>query len=137
MLKLIGAVFFAAVCVLSVVMARKGLSARHLLSFHQAGTGRRWDELSDGEQAVGLALTRTVGLGFACAALALAGATAASALAATVVAESLAGVALAFCLGLIWINHALAVRTAVETPWRGSLVASALITAGMVLVALI
>jgi hypothetical protein len=133
MLHILGSVLFAAVAALAVVMTLRGLRADRLLDFHQAASGRSWTDLSPGEQAVGLALTRTVGLGFASAALALAGATVAGAVGSSVVAVPLAGVGLVFCLGLAWINRALTVSTSVNTPWRESLIASALIAVGMVL----
>jgi hypothetical protein len=131
MLHILGSVLFAAVGVLAAVMADKGLRADRLLSFHQAGTGRQWTDLSPGEQAVGLALTRTVGLGFTTAALGLLGATVAAFLDAPQIAVPLAGVGLVFCFGLALINRALTKATSVNTPWRGALIAAVLIAIGI------
>ena len=65
------AVLFGAVGVVALTMAWRALTAKRLLPFHQAATGRPWTELSTGQQSVATALTRSLGLGFLAAGLAL------------------------------------------------------------------
>ena len=70
-LRVASAVLFGLVGVVALMMARRGLTAKSLLPFHQAAAGRPWTELSPGEKSVATALTRALGLGFLTAGLAL------------------------------------------------------------------
>lgn len=114
-------------------MAWKGLTARGLLPFHQAGTGREWTDLSPDERSVATALTRSLGLGFLSAGLALLAAGVTAAVGQSVATVSLAGVGLVFCAGLAVINRQLHQDTSVGTPWKQSLYAVVAILAALVL----
>jgi hypothetical protein len=126
-------VLFALVGVIALTMAWKGLSARSLLPFHQAASGRAWEAQSAGEQAVAVALTRSLGLGFIVAAFSLAVAAAAEVAHDRWLTLGPAGVALVFCAGLALINRRLTVATGVGTPWKESSFATVAIGVGMAL----
>ncbi len=126
-LRVASAVLFVAVAVIALTMARNGLTARRLLPFHEAATGRSWDDASPGEQSVSLALTRVVGLGFLAAAVALLSAAASAVARSAVATYTLAATALVFCAGLTVVNRRLQQETSVGTPWKGSLYASLVI----------
>ncbi len=125
---------FLGVAGLSFVMSVKGLGARRLLPFHQNASGREWASFTADEQAVALALTRSLGLGFLVAGLSLVGAAIAAMLDAVAMASVLAGVACVFCAGLAVINRRLSVATQTSTPWRGSVYAAVLIVVAIVIV---
>ena len=130
-LRVASAVIFAVVALIAFTMARNGLAARRLLPFHQAGTGRSWEDLSAGDQAVALALTRTLGLGFLTAGLSLITAAVTALVQADVATYALAATGLVFCAGLTVINRRLQRSTSTGTPWKGSLYAAvAILLAG-------
>ena len=126
-------VLFTLVAYVAATMAWKGLTATGLLPFHQAASGRAADTLTRSERSVAVALTRSLGLGFAVVTLALLAAVAAEATRQlwTMVAGSV--VALAFCGGLAVINRGLARASGVGTPWKESLYAVAAIAIGLTL----
>lgn len=131
MLTWICAALWTGVAVVALTMARNGLAARRLLPFHQRASGRDWETLGKGERAVAVALTRSLGLGFLTAGLALLGAAAAVLLGAVMLAAVLAGLAAVFTLGLAVINYRLRTAAGTPTPWRGSLYAAALTLLGL------
>lgn len=126
------AVVFAGVAVLSLVMSAKGLTTSRLLPFHLSASGREWVSFAADEQAVALALTRSLGLGFLVAGLSLVAAAVAAVLDAVGMASVLAGVACVFCAGLAVINRRLGLATGTSTPWRGSVYAAVLIVVAIV-----
>jgi hypothetical protein len=126
-LRVASAVLFGLVGVVALTMAWRGLTAKSLLPFHQAAAGRPWTELSTGHQSVAIALTRSLGLGFLAAGLALLVASAAAVAHQDVATYSLAAIALVFCGGLAVINRRLELSTAAGTPWKQSLYAVAAI----------
>ena len=127
------AVLFAVVGVLALAMAWRGLTAKRLLPFHQAASGRSWDEASPGEQSVATALTHSLGLGFLAAGLALLVACVTDVAHQDVATYSLAAIALVFCAGLAMINRRLHLDTSVGTPWKQSLYAVAAIIVAVAL----
>lgn len=131
-LRVVSAVLLLLVGLVSLSMATKGLSAGKLLPFHESAAGREWTDLSPGERSVSLALTRSLGLGFLVAGLALPTASVTAVMGQGVATYGLAGVGLAFCAGLAVINRRLTLETSVGTPWKQSLYA-----AGAILVALL
>jgi hypothetical protein len=130
-LQAVSMVLFTLVAYVAATMAWKGLTAKGLLPFHQAATGRGADTLTPSEQSVAVALTRSLGLGFAVVTLSLLAAVAGEA--ARQVWTTVAGavVALAFCSGLAVINLRLARASGVGTPWKQSLYAVAAIAIGL------
>jgi hypothetical protein len=126
-LRLASAVLFGLVGVVALMMARRGLTATSLLPFHQAAAGRPWAELSTGQQFVATALTRSLGLGFLTAGLALLVACVTAVAHQDVATYSLAAIALVFCGGLAVINRRLQLATDAGTPWKQSLYAVAAI----------
>lgn len=135
MLHLVGSGLFAVVGVAAALMAVAGLRSRRLLAFHQRALGVSWEQMTPSEQEVGLALTRSLGLGFFCAATAAFAATGFAIADDRRAALLLSCIALAFCLGLALVNRELQSTTAVRTPWRGSLYAALVVAVGMVLCA--
>lgn len=131
--QLVSVALFAVVAVIAATMAWKGLSASGLLPFHQAASGRSTDTLSPAERSVAVALTRSLGLGFAVAALALVAAVVGTFLHDRWMVLGLGAVALVFCAGLAAINRQLEQATAVNTPWKGALYAAVAITLGLAL----
>jgi hypothetical protein len=132
-LQAVSMVVFALVAFVASTMAWKGLTAKGLLPFHQAATGRGADTLTPSEQSVAVALTRSLGLGFAAVTLSLLAAVAAEATRQRWTMVSGAAVALAFCGGLAVINRQLARASGVGTPWKESLYAVAAIAIGLAL----
>ena len=126
-------VLFTMVAFVSATMAWKGLTARGLLPFHQAATGRDADALTPSEQSVAIAMTRSLGLGFTVATLSLLIAAAAEAAGQRWTVACGATVALVFCAGLAVINRRLTLATAVASPWKGSLYAAAVIAVALAL----
>ena len=135
MLPVIASVLFTAVGAVAALMTWRCLGANRLLPFHQRPIGRSWAELSSGEQAVAQALTRSLGLGFLVAALALFGAAATALTHPTMATYCLAGLGLVFCVGLAVINRRLHASASVETPWRGAIYLSAAVAIGIALCA--
>ncbi len=133
---IIGSVFFALIGVVATTMAVRGLTARAYLPFHQQALGMTWEQLTPGEQEVGLALTRTLGLGFLTAAVSLFAATGFALFGDRHAALLLGCVGLVFCTGLTFVNRELQATTAVKTPWRGALYAALAVAVGMVLCAI-
>lgn len=133
LLNAVSIVLFAMVAFVAATMAWKGLSARGLLPFHQAATGRPADALTPSERSVAVALTRSLGLGFAVVTLSLLAAVAAEAARERWTMVSGAAVALVFCGGLAVINRRLALATSAGTPWKGSAYAGAAIAVGLAL----
>jgi len=123
-LRVASAVLFGLVGVVALTMAWRGLTAKRLLPFHQAATGRPWAELSPGEKSVATALTRALGLGFLTAGLALLTAGVTALAHQDVATYALAAIALVFCSGLAVINRRLQRDTSIGTPWKGSLYAA-------------
>lgn len=132
-LRVASAVLFGFVGVVALTMARRGLTAKSLLPFHQAAAGRPWSELSPGEQSVATALTRSLGLGFLAAGLALLVAGVTALTGQDIAAYALAAMALVFCSGLAVINRRLQLATSAGTPWKQSLYAVAAITVALAL----
>jgi uncharacterized membrane-anchored protein len=132
-LRVAAAVVLVLVGLVALTMARNGLTAKRLLPFHQAGTGRTWDDASPGEQSVALALTRALGLGFLAGGLALVTAGVTAVIQADVATYALAAMGLVFCAGLGVINRRLTRETSVGTPWKGSLYAALAIVGALAL----
>jgi hypothetical protein len=129
--QLISMVLFAMVAFIASTMAWKGLTAPGLLPFHETAAGRPADTLTTAERSVAVALTRSLGLGFAVAALALVAAVAGAAVGDRWMVLGLGGVALVFCGGLAAINRRLETATSTSTPWKGALYAAVAIAAGL------
>src|SRR5450759_1584386 len=110
-LRVASAVLFGLVGVVALTMAWRGLTAKRLLPFHQAATGRPWAELSPGEKSVATALTRALGLGFLTAGLALLTAGVTALAHQDVATYALAASALTFCSGLAVISRRLQLAT--------------------------
>jgi hypothetical protein len=121
--RVASAVLLGLVGLVALTMARRGLTAKNLLPFHQAAAGRPWSELSPGEQSVATALTRSLGLGFLAAGLGLLVAAATALTGHDVATYALAAIGLVFCAGLAVINRRLQLATSTGTPWKLSLYA--------------
>ena len=132
-LQVVSMVLFTLVAYVAATMAWKGLTAKGLLPFHQAATGRGADTLTPSERSVAVALTRSLGLGFAVVTLALLAAVAGEATRQLWTMVAGAVVSLAFCSGLAVINRRLALASGVGTPWKQSLYAVAAIAIGLAL----
>jgi hypothetical protein len=135
-LRVAAAVLLGLVGLIALSMAWKGLSAGRLLPFHQAGTGRTWDELSPRVRSVASALTRSLGLGFLAAGVSLLTAAVTAAVGQSVATFTLAAAGLVFCAGLAMINRRLTMDTSVATPWKQSLYAVAVIVTALALYAI-
>lgn len=132
MTALIPDALYLLVGVMALVMAGKCLLSARLLPFHQEAAGVSWDALPPGLKQVVLALTRVSGLGFLAVGLALLGVPIVHRLQpASVLHYGIPAVALFYCLGLALVNHRLAVRTGAGTPWKGALLSSILLAAGI------
>jgi len=132
-LQAVSMVLFTLVAYVAATMAWKGLTAKDLLPFHQAATGRGADTLTPSERSVAVSLTRSLGLGFAVVTLALLAAVAGEATRQFWTMVAGAVIALAFCSGLAVINRRLAWASGVGTPWKQSLYAVAAIAVGLTL----
>ncbi|HEY3408043.1 MAG TPA: hypothetical protein VGK53_07725 [Propionicimonas sp.] len=132
-LQAVSMVLFTLVASVAATMAWKGLTAKGLLPFHQAAAGRGADTLTPSEQSVAVALTRSLGLGFAVVTLSLVAVVAAEAAGQRWTMVVGAVVALAFCSGLAVINRRLARESGVGTPWKQSLYGVAAIAIGLAL----
>jgi hypothetical protein len=132
-LQAISMVLFTLVAYIAATMAWKGLTAKGLLPFHQAASGRDGDTLTPSGQSVTVALTRSLGLGFAVVTLSLLAAVAGEAAGQLWTMVAGAVVALAFCSGLAVINRRLSRETGVGTPWKQSLYAVAAIAIALAL----
>ncbi len=117
--RVASAVLFGFVGVVALMMAWRGLTANSLLPFHQAATGRTWTGLSSGAQSVATALTRSLGLGFLVAGLALLAASVTAVAHQDVATYSLAAIGLVFCAGLALINRGLHLATSTGNPVEG------------------
>jgi hypothetical protein len=135
-LRVASAVLFGLVGVVALMMARRGLTAKSLLPFHQAAAGRPWAELSPGEKSVATALTRALGLGFLAAGLSLLISSVTAVAHQDVATYALAAIALVFCGGLALINRRLHLDAFVDTPWKQSLYAVAAIVGALALYAI-
>jgi hypothetical protein len=132
-LQAVSMVLFTLVAYIAATMAWKGLTAKGLLPFHQAASRRGGGTLTPSEQSVAVALTRSVGLGFAVVTLSLLAAVAGEAAGQLWTMAAGAVVALAFCSGLAVINRRLSRETGVGTPWKQSLYAVAAIVIALAL----
>ena len=135
-LRVAAAAVLVLVGFIALTMARNSLFARRLLPFHQAATGRSWEDAPPGEQSVALALTRALGLGFLAAGLALLTAAVTALAQSDVATYALAAMGLVFCAGLTVINRRLQQSTTVGTPWKGSLYAAVAIVVAVTLYAI-
>lgn len=131
--RVASAVLLGLVGLVALTMARRGLTAKNLLPFHQAAAGRPWSELSPGEQSVATALTRSLGLGFLTTGLGLLVAAVTALTGQSVATYALAAIGLVFCAGLAVINRRLQLATSAGTPWKQSLFAVAAIIVALAL----
>ncbi|HTX17759.1 MAG TPA: hypothetical protein VMG34_03780 [Bacteroidota bacterium] len=133
-LRIVSIALYCLVGIVSYFMFYRSAFAGKLLPFQEAGSGKRWEEIEPGLQAVLLALLRLSGLGFLLVGTllivfpveALIRGNAFEALAAPIVA-------LFYCAALALVNYALARSTKSPTPWKRSLYAAGAILAGIVL----
>jgi hypothetical protein len=127
-------VLYGVVAAISWIMAWKSLSYGRFLPFHEKAAGKSLDQLDEGVQTVILALMRTVGLGFL---------TVGALLTTVSVVEcfkprTLFGIGILtvcgiYCFGLFLVNVRLHKTSGVETPWKGSLIAAAMILGGIII----
>jgi hypothetical protein len=133
-LHVVGTCLYAAVAVISVVMALKALVARQFLPFQEVAAGQAWDDIGAGTQAVVTSLLRLSGLGFLVVGVQLGVVAAADVLHRDlVVAIALPLLSLGFCVGLCLVNLRLHRETGAKTPWKGSLYAAIAVAIGLAL----
>ena len=134
MLQVIPICLYALVGIIALIMAGKSLLSPRFLRFHQAASGKQWEDVDHGLQWVLLALLRVSGLGFLVVGLLL------TTFPIVVyfqphpfVKHAVPVVSFLYCLGLWLVNFRLYSKTKAETPWRGSLVAATAILVGIVM----
>jgi hypothetical protein len=111
----------------------KNMSAKTFLPFQEQAAGGQLDKLDPRLRAVILALMKVAGAGFLAVAILLLVVPAFNYIAPSpFLAYTAPGIALIYCAGLAVINYSLYKKTKAETPWKKSLVAIALLVAGMV-----
>lgn len=119
--------------VISLSMAYKNLMAMKLNAFNEQAAEKSWNELGEGIQAVLIALMRVSGLGFLVVGLMLIffplvnlpeeG---------SFVRYGVPLISFLYCIGLAVVNYRLYIQTRVETPWKRSIYAAAVIAIALI-----
>lgn len=127
-------ILYLIVGIVSLVMARKCLFSKSFVLFHEKAAGTSMEKLDQKIQNVVLALMRTTGLGFLIVGIFLV----AFPIMNFFKPDLVSGLGIPFvceiyCLGLFIANYRLHRKAGVGTPWKGSLVAAAMLLLGMLI----
>ena len=132
--KAIPLVLYLLVGIICSLMAFKCLSAQELLPFHKKAIGKQWNEIETSFKPVFLSLLRLVGLGFLIISILLIVFPAVNFGIPNVFDKyAIPGIALVYCAGLFLVNYRLHRKTGVDTPWKGSLYALFVLSAGILI----
>jgi hypothetical protein len=132
MAKIIPMVLYFIVGVISLSMAWKNLFSKGLLPFHEEAIGKSLGKLDQKVGNVILALMRTTGLGFLVVGLLLVFFPAINHFESnTIVGFGIPFISGIYCFGLFLANYWLHNKSGVETPWKASLIAVAIIAIGI------
>lgn len=132
--RIVSSILYAMVGIVSLVMAWKNLFGRDFVPFHEKVAGKKLRELDRNIQNVVLALMKTTGLGFLVVGMLLLGFPVMTHFRSDKIIEL--GIPLIcglYCFGLFSTNYHLYMQSGTNTPWKGSLIAVALIAIGMTL----
>jgi hypothetical protein len=133
MIRIVPIVLYFLVGIICLIMAKKSILSKKFLPFHEQAVGKFWEEIETSVQQLILTLMKLVGLGFLINAIML-----------TVfpIIElyfpcvffrySIPSIAIIFCIGLSYFNYLLYKRTKAETPWKKSIVATAILIIGVI-----
>jgi hypothetical protein len=120
--------------IISLFMAFKTMLSRKYLPFHEQTAGKSWEDIETPVKPVILSLMRLGGLGFLITGILLVVCPVAGYISGdTFLKYFIPGMALVFCSGLFVINYALFRKTGANTPWKGSLYAILVLSAGLIL----
>jgi hypothetical protein len=137
-LKLIPAVLYIIVGIISMIMAYKSLFSDKFLPFHEKASNKIWDEIESPLQIVILTFMRLTGLGFLIVSILLLIFPIINYYCPNRIYEYfIPGLALVFCSGLFLINYSLYRKTKANTPWKGSLYAMIALISGIIISILI
>jgi hypothetical protein len=133
-IKIIPIVLYLIVGVISLVMAQKTLFSKGFISFHEEAAGTSLGKLDTRVQNVILLLMRTTGLGFLVVGLLLMVFPLINYFKSNVIIGlGIPFVCGIYCFGLFLTNYQLHKKSGVKTPWKGSLIALAILTIGMII----
>ena len=133
-LKLIPAVLYIIVGIISMIMAYKSLFSDKFLPFHEKASNKIWDEIESPLQIVILTFMRLTGLGFLIVSILLLIFPIINYYCPNRIYEYfIPGLALVFCSGLFLINYSLYRKTKANTPWKGSLYAMIALISGIII----
>lgn len=135
MLKIIPAVLYFLVGLISLSMALKCFFARQYLPFHEQAAGTPWQKIDDRLQVVILSFLRLGGLGFLVVSILLLVCSIVNCFVApdTFYKYLIPGIALLFCTGLFINNYLLYRKTKADAPWKESVYAMGVIVAGIII----
>jgi hypothetical protein len=133
-LKIIPLVLYLTVGIISLFMALKSFFSKKILPFQEKAAGIVWDEIESSMKNVMLFLLRTSGLGFLTVSILLITGPLADYFFPNIICKYLIPVvALIFTSGLFINNLSLYKMSSSDTPWKGSLYAMFIITAGIII----
>lgn len=131
--KILPMVLYLIVGIISLVMAQKSLFSSGFISFHEEAAGMSLEKLDPRVQNVILALMKTTGLGFLVVSLLLVVFPVINYFKSdSIIQFGIPIVCGIYCFGLFLANYQLHKKSGVETPWKGSLVAVAIIVVGII-----
>jgi hypothetical protein len=133
-LRIVPMVLYFIIGLISLRMAIKNFFSKSFLPFHEKTAGKTWNEIEDPLKLLILTFMRLTGLGFLVLAILLLVCPVVNYYHPTAFYNYLIPViALIYCSGLFILNYLLFKRTNAKTPWKGSLYAMFLITAGIII----
>jgi hypothetical protein len=137
-LKLMQAMIYIIVGIISMIMAYKSLFSDKFLPFHEKASNKIWEEIESPLQLVILTFMRLTGLGFLIVSILLLVFPVINYYCPNKIYEYfIPGLALVFCSGLFLINYSLYRKTKANTPWKGSLSAMIALFSGIIISILI
>jgi len=132
--KIIPVILDFIVAVISWIMAWKSFFSNRFLPFHEKAAGKTLEQLDEGVRDVILALMKITGFGFLTVGIML------------VVfpvmnffkPQIMTGIGIPlicgiYCFGLFLVNRQLYLKSGAETPWKGSLIAAAILFIGIIM----
>jgi hypothetical protein len=132
--RIIPVFLYMIVGVVSLTMAYKNIFSNTLIPFQEQITGKSLNDMGKGIQFVMLALMKVSGLGFLVVAMLLIIFPVVNYFVNNSFTEyAIPAISLLYCFGLFLFNYRLYVQTKVETPWRRSLYAAAIVGVGLII----
>jgi hypothetical protein len=133
-LTIIPIALYFIVGIVSLSMAIKTIHSTKYLPFHEKAADTSWDEIENPLQVVILTFLRLTGLGFLIIAILLMVCPVVNYFVPNVFYKySIPVTGFIYCTGLFIINYSLYRKTKAVTPWKGSLSAMVIITAGIII----